>query len=1460
MEKFNRKIVHEDFCYSCKCGGELVMCDVCPKVFHKDCIVGYDFGKYHGGNNSAVENEEEQSWICPWHHCSYCSKTFLTINESNTGVLWDLDIHSYICCNCTLALCHGCAENNKHIIDVNNVKFPTMAVVKDLKKKGFLPPVDCTLYVCRVCENNDDSLQDIYGRNISSRDVIYYDRLYTEKIEINPYAFPTIKAATGKYISVFKQAEIELYKSQPVDCFAVEHQQQHLKRFPTEVEAANYVEGMPIEVRETCRGKRRSARGYIWRYANSKVSELLSRLENEDPEVLDEHGNIKNLSEYTTLPPETFKINNYSHKDFVSFREVGRMKYDTLKKQVDLYTLSGVFLKRFESGSEASRFFGKEISQSTISACCYNRLKGTNGFTFRFSTLEVDPANFPTLTYEEIIQRQEIQPKQQQQQQQRSRVPQITVNVYPVLNESGEEITRITKKVQESKVVECWNENDFLNRQVEPAQPLCRFQSATDAALFLGMKASGAGAILNICNRKSGLYRTKLWRYFKEPLPAQVADEGESMIVDSEEDAELDRNAPIPTSTELLSGEYNNSGHVPYVTSEYVASHKNEIAADRDSDNDGGDVAPATRRKRRTVLDHLIESTIHSSQDDEIIGYDTPQCIELVQYDIETNNVATVLGQFSNANNAAVELQLNIQEIIDNIVGATLTYRQTCYGWRQNTQSTSDVVLPDIASIQSLLQAATPSSLKFLVQCVNSVNYRVMKNFVNEENVNIFYPIKDDELPVLDEDTEVSYGGYLWRKVSATSVAAKLPVYNQNTLNRYDLRTHVLFPYEFVHNAPAIKSVDHLDVLVVCYSLIDGNLLRKFHSCHHAALFINTHDPKIGSVDILLMGIYQACLGYSYNRAGNTYVGYGWKFEKVTPEAFSFNWDEYISGRDITEQYRLITQESINEETQIAKPYNPTSFKKYIKDWAKREVYGIRTSVLTSEVKPTGYNGTDDAAVSNFSEPIIPGSPILSHRLLNVNGGSIPLNPKSNVSDNWGVDSSSSDDSDTNQVITVGYNSSGNIQNRVGVLDVQTGKISKVYKTATIAALATGVSEVDIIKRAKSVARMPNVLGFQFVIKKKGEYFGLQYYDDTNSSKFVKSIVGIAAGAQRTSYGTRTSEVTGKKRGRPFGYRKSDYITNAYRRKSNDEEDDVNYEDEDVDDDDNENEKETENENKRFPTMAGAKRSSNGGGFEMDVDQAQTASNYKPPASREQLILEGWVFDRVDKYLGAKCRRFFWGDEQNLIISNGEVIGYLEPHLNDGIELYRFKHEDGDEEDFEYFELMKYMSYHALNIQDDPDDRDDVTNDKRYDDGNKRRRRMKDIAKRVEAFNPETDCALYRFENCEVASTLLKHIITPNQIITCCKESTNNYFFDSHAKGVKWRFSPAGTNGVLVPTTLDELSLLIQKGKFSFNFFTLYNSLNYIFHNLHRSQVQAICSYVQRLEKVSDGRTNFSGR
>ncbi|KAJ8285951.1 hypothetical protein GJAV_G00032840 [Gymnothorax javanicus] len=54
------KQTHEDFCFSCGEGGELVMCDRkdCPKAYHLQCLNLLELP--HG------------RWECPWHQCSIC--------------------------------------------------------------------------------------------------------------------------------------------------------------------------------------------------------------------------------------------------------------------------------------------------------------------------------------------------------------------------------------------------------------------------------------------------------------------------------------------------------------------------------------------------------------------------------------------------------------------------------------------------------------------------------------------------------------------------------------------------------------------------------------------------------------------------------------------------------------------------------------------------------------------------------------------------------------------------------------------------------------------------------------------------------------------------------------------------------------------------------------------------------------------------------------------------------------------------------------------------------------------------------------------------------------------------------------------------------------------------------------------------------------------------------------------
>ncbi|XP_076338191.1 histone-lysine N-methyltransferase NSD3-like [Tachypleus tridentatus] len=58
---------HEDECFRCGEGGEILMCDKkgCPKAYHLNCLnlTKPPYGK----------------WECPWHHCDDCGKASIIL-------------------------------------------------------------------------------------------------------------------------------------------------------------------------------------------------------------------------------------------------------------------------------------------------------------------------------------------------------------------------------------------------------------------------------------------------------------------------------------------------------------------------------------------------------------------------------------------------------------------------------------------------------------------------------------------------------------------------------------------------------------------------------------------------------------------------------------------------------------------------------------------------------------------------------------------------------------------------------------------------------------------------------------------------------------------------------------------------------------------------------------------------------------------------------------------------------------------------------------------------------------------------------------------------------------------------------------------------------------------------------------------------------------------------------------
>uniref|UniRef100_A0A4W3IL44 Nuclear receptor binding SET domain protein 3 n=1 Tax=Callorhinchus milii TaxID=7868 RepID=A0A4W3IL44_CALMI len=94
--KMDVRKMHEDYCYRCGDGGELVMCDKkdCPKAYHLSCLnlTKPPFGK----------------WECPWHHCDECGNPATTFcdfcpnsycREHQKGSFTACGLDGRLCCS-----------------------------------------------------------------------------------------------------------------------------------------------------------------------------------------------------------------------------------------------------------------------------------------------------------------------------------------------------------------------------------------------------------------------------------------------------------------------------------------------------------------------------------------------------------------------------------------------------------------------------------------------------------------------------------------------------------------------------------------------------------------------------------------------------------------------------------------------------------------------------------------------------------------------------------------------------------------------------------------------------------------------------------------------------------------------------------------------------------------------------------------------------------------------------------------------------------------------------------------------------------------------------------------------------------------------------------------------------------------------------------------------------------------
>lgn len=171
-EQEQGEVGSEDYCFVCKDGGLLMVCDHkgCVKAYHPECV----------GKEESTEDIEDR-WICDWHHCLVCKKS-----------------SRYQCFCCPNAVCHSC--------------FKDAAFAQTVGNKGFCN--DC-LKLALLGEEGVDVDSD--GEKVDFKDRETYEGLFKEYWDI-------IKEKEGLSLDDLHNADIQIKKGENCSAQLKSHQ------------------------------------------------------------------------------------------------------------------------------------------------------------------------------------------------------------------------------------------------------------------------------------------------------------------------------------------------------------------------------------------------------------------------------------------------------------------------------------------------------------------------------------------------------------------------------------------------------------------------------------------------------------------------------------------------------------------------------------------------------------------------------------------------------------------------------------------------------------------------------------------------------------------------------------------------------------------------------------------------------------------------------------------------------------------------------------------------------------------------------------------------------------------------------------------------------------------------------------------------------------------------------------
>eukprot|EP01052_Picozoa_sp_SAG31_P010737 SAG31_NODE_596_length_13674_cov_3.806409_11_plen_990_part_00 len=117
-----RKLRHDDDCFCCDDGGDLLQCDVCPRVYHLECI--------------GLKTAPKGTWHCPWHLCWTCKRK----SSSAGGKLFH-------CMTCPETFCFDCVPDR--YVQKNDKK--ALALAASLESRGCRSIKNFLFFRCDNC-------------------------------------------------------------------------------------------------------------------------------------------------------------------------------------------------------------------------------------------------------------------------------------------------------------------------------------------------------------------------------------------------------------------------------------------------------------------------------------------------------------------------------------------------------------------------------------------------------------------------------------------------------------------------------------------------------------------------------------------------------------------------------------------------------------------------------------------------------------------------------------------------------------------------------------------------------------------------------------------------------------------------------------------------------------------------------------------------------------------------------------------------------------------------------------------------------------------------------------------------------------------------------------------------------------------------------------------------------------